>query len=80
VLSLLVYWFVPIGIIYLFLEKIEKIAGKSITKRSILDLILVSLAGIFVIFSHSVGPIRTIIDYLKSKYLGSKIIKLKTER
>jgi hypothetical protein len=79
-LGLLAYWFIPNGIIYYNLKRLEDLAGKQSTSTSWLDFALTSLSGLGVLFIHSVGPFRTALEYIKVNSLGGQIVKLKTER
>ena len=77
---LFLYWFVPIAIIYLNLGFLERIAQRTISRRSAIDYFLTSCAGLIVIFTHSLGPILATIDFIKAGLFGGIILKPKTER
>ncbi|EKE05828.1 MAG: hypothetical protein ACD_19C00176G0050 [uncultured bacterium] len=79
-IGIVLYWFIPIAIIYVNLSKLEKIAGKSTSKISLLDYLLSSFAGLYIILTHSIGPILCIKDFVLAKLINKPIIKLKTER
>ena len=80
VLGIITYWFIPVGLIYINLGKLENVAGKSITKTSTLDYIFTSFSGLYILLTHSVGPILCIRDFAMAKFINKPIIKLKTER
>lgn len=79
-LTITIYWFLPVAIIYYLLPSLEKIAGEKKTQLSVIDYFLTSLAGILILFTHSIGPILSIYNFGKAKYLHRPIIKTKTER
>lgn len=74
------YWFIPIVIIYIKLDRLEIIAGKQRTQRSISDFLLTSLSGLFILLTHSVGPMLCVKDFVYAHFLNTPIIKQKTER
>lgn len=80
VIGILLYWFIPIAIIYANLSKLEIIAGKSTSKVNFLDYLLSSFAGLYIILTHSIGPILCVKDFILAKIINKPIIKLKTER
>lgn len=80
VIGILIYWFIPIGMIYVSLSKLEKVAGKSTSNTSIIDYLLSSFAGLYILLTHSLGPILCIRDFALAKIINKPIVKLKTER
>lgn len=78
--SIVLYWFIPTILIYKKLDKLEIIAGKLITKRNISDYLLTSLSGLFILLTHSVGPMLCVKDFVYAQFLNKPITKLKTER
>ncbi len=79
-LGLLSYWFLPVAIIYAILKRLEKIAGKSTSETSLKDYMLTSFSGLYVLLTHSYGPLLCIRDFVMAKLFDKQIIKLKTER
>lgn len=79
-LGIILYWFLPVGIIYNNLGKLEDIAGKSRSKTSILDYVLTSFFGLYILLTHSLGPILCIRDFALARLINKPITKLKTER
>ncbi|KKQ98419.1 MAG: hypothetical protein UT24_C0004G0042 [Candidatus Woesebacteria bacterium GW2011_GWB1_39_12] len=79
-IGLLIYWFVPIGLIYTNLNKLEDIAGKSVSKTDFKDYILTSFFGLYILLTHSIGPILCVRDFALAKFIDKPITKLKTER
>lgn len=79
-LAIISYWFLPIGIIYLNLNFLEKLSGEIKTKISIYDYLITSVAGIFILLTHSLGPAESIYDFAVKKFFNKPIIKAKTER
>lgn len=80
VLAMFLYWFLPVGIIYLNLNFLERLAGKTKTKTSFVDYIYSSLAGIIILITHSLGPTMATYDFVTAKYFDRPITKFKTER
>lgn len=80
IIGMLLYWFVPIGLIYANLSRLENIAGKSISKINLIDYILTSFSGLYILFTHSIGPILCVRDFALAKFINKPITKLKTER
>ncbi len=79
-LSIFLYWFLPVGIIYLKLSFLERLAGKIKTEVSLLDYIFSSFAGIVILITHSVGPVLAVNNFVTAKYFNRPVIKSKTER
>ncbi|KKQ85204.1 MAG: hypothetical protein UT08_C0009G0038 [Candidatus Woesebacteria bacterium GW2011_GWB1_38_8] len=79
-LGIILYWFLPIGFIYKNLRKLEIIAGKSLSKTSILDYVFTSFSGFYVLLTHSFGPILCLKDFILAKLINRPITKQKTER
>ncbi len=78
--AICLYWFISIAFIYVQLDKLEKIAGKSTTKKSLMDYLLISFSGLFILATHSIGPVLCIRDFLLESFFEKPIVKLKTER
>jgi cellulose synthase/poly-beta-1,6-N-acetylglucosamine synthase-like glycosyltransferase len=80
IVGLLFYWFIPIRIIYTALGKLENIAGRSTSKTNLLDYLFTSFFGLYILLTHSIGPILCVRDFALAKFINKPIIKLKTER
>lgn len=80
VLGLVLYWFLPISYIYRNLSFLESLSASYRTERSARDLIFSSVGGIFVISTHSIGPINCILDFIRIKFSKKALSKEKTER
>lgn len=78
--GIILYWFVPVGIIYMNLKKLEIISGKSISDTNPVDFILSTIFGFYILLTHSVGPILCAMDFILAKLINKPITKLKTER
>lgn len=80
IIGIFLYWFIPINIIYRNLKNLENIAGKAISKINFLDFVLTSFFGLYILLTHSFGPILCVRDFALAKFINKPIIKLKTER
>jgi len=80
IIGMVLYWFIPIGLIYTNLKRLESIAGKAVSKTNFLDYILTSFSGLYVLLTHSIGPILCARDFVLVKFINKPITKLKTER
>ena len=79
-IGMILYWFIPVGLIYTNLKKLENIAGRSVSKTNLLDYIFTSFSGLYILLTHSVGPVLCVRDFVLAKIINKPIIKLKTER
>jgi len=75
-----IYWIIPTLIIYTKLPELETYSSKMITKISFADFLLVTLFGIPVLLSHSLGPIQCTFDFISNCFTKKLIVKNKTER
>lgn len=80
IFSLLLFYFLPISIIMLNLNKLHSKADKQLIKINSYDWILIQIFGLFALFSDSLGPWLTIFDKLKVFVTGVTPYKQKTER
>jgi hypothetical protein len=80
ILSVAIYWFIPTLVIYSKLNWLEKIASNKLTRRSVVDYCGMSIAGLFIIGTHSLGPARCLNENIRIKLFGYKLVKNKTER
>jgi len=80
IVSILIYWFIPIGVIYRNLDELEEIAGRSLSKINFVDYVFSSLTGLFILATHSFGPILCVRDFAYLGLFGKAITKAKTER
>lgn len=80
IVGIFLYWFIPINLIYRNLKNLENIAGKAISKINFSDFVLTSFFGLYILLTHSIGPILCIRDFALAKFINKPIIKLKTER
>lgn len=78
--GVLLYWFIPVAVIYSKLPVLESYSGKRVSKTSSVDFVLMSIGGLVIIFTHSIGPILTVKDFLKRALFGYSAVKAKTER
>lgn len=78
--AMLLYWYLPAMIIYSILPNLEKKSGEIIVKRSLQDFVFMVLAGTLNVLFNSLGPLITVIVFIKGIFLGNEIIKHKTER
>lgn len=75
-----IYWIIPIAIIYLNLNQLEKYSANHLSKLSLFDFLKVSIAGLPLIFTYSLGPINCLRSFLNIKFNSGSLVKIKTER
>ncbi|GAB4144143.1 MAG: hypothetical protein OHK0017_02350 [Patescibacteria group bacterium] len=80
VLGIMLYWVVPSLLIHYKLPLLHQLSGTNKKDTDPVSLVSQLIMGLLVVLTNSLGPVMTIIQYLKVTHFNTPLIKYKTER